>query len=571
MSDENAPLAGTAGAIDPFLARCFWTYPVLQTVPPGTPLTFQVVVPPAVPATSLAAGYPLTGTAVSWELTGANGALSPGRDYQVLAGDLQSELLTVVFKPADGTVNVLPRLSLFYVDPTTTLAKVVTSAFSSQPYTLSPVSADGTEQIHAMITGALGVSAVKTIVEPGETAVLRVAPRPAAVPQVVTSILHDAPGVEIRGAIPLDPLVEAVMGPLTGALGRVLPGSKATLEAGAADVRRLLAEPLAIPVAIDVLGTRLTTTTAPVGVPEMALLTSLPEQGGSFAGMVPIGRWQSPFQIASATWQVQEGTADAPLCDLSPGAAFLKAFLLKPEVVPLAAGSQAGVAPTPVTVTVTLHVSFPDKVVQNIDLALPPLTLLRLPLALPALAAVFRHSFDDLERQDEQWVYLITDCDTAVFAPTRDDATRLLTRVGSALNTVVAAANLLGSEWKELLDLASAVSMLAQAMGRVPDGSVYFSPVWSRGGTITLEGDFANQISAFIWIGMPGKRGFLLGDCAKSNCIVAPKGGSPSFSSVLPTLDGTFSSLLQIPPNSADATEPSLNYNDKMNMIGFAA
>src|SRR5207247_3600994 len=111
------------------------------------------------------------------------------------------------------------------LDPTTS------SQFAKQTYTLAGLTHDQQNDVIHTILNALTLTAKKTILEPGEVALLKILPRamPNA-PQAVTSVLDEAPSVEIRGAIPLDSLVEAIIGPITGALGRALPGSKTSLE-----------------------------------------------------------------------------------------------------------------------------------------------------------------------------------------------------------------------------------------------------------------------------------------------------------------------------------------------------
>jgi hypothetical protein len=566
---------------DPNLAQCFWTYPEsTASVPPGQPLSFQIIAPPpSVPA------FPLTGLVVNWTLTdNATGQLLvAGVDYQLLVGDLQSNLLSIVFKPVAGRkVSVAPTLSLFYAGATGIINAVSSATqypqFAPQTYSLAGLTTNEQSSVVNMIINAISLSAKKSIIEPGEPALLKILPRSMAdVPQVVTSVLHEAPNVEIRGAIPLDSLVEAIVGPITGALGSALPGSKVSLEEAGDEVRRLLGQPLAIPLAIDVLGKRISTTLAPVGVPEVPVFTSSPQETNSFRGMIPIGKWQSPFTISSATWAVQEDGQSTVNQDLSPGLDFIKSFLLKPKIVPLSVSAGLLAAPAPITVTVTLHIELDSTVFSTpVDIPLPSLTLFHLPLCLPRVAAVFKHPFDVVDPSASQEAFIATDVTTLPLMPSLDDFLRLLTRLTTVLNNVMAVATVLGAEWQDIFGIASTLSVLSDKLGRVKPGRTYFFPVWTAGGSVTVPEDL---ISAVIYIGLPGQVGLpghgphatatffrLSGDDKQYLDFGRP---SMSSCSILPNLNGKFSMIQQIPPNSAIASNPNYNYNDEMQVLRF--
>jgi hypothetical protein len=568
---------------DPNLAQCFWTYPEsTASVPPGQPLSFQVIVPlPSVPA------FPLTGLVVNWSLTddSTGQLLVAGDDYQLLSGDLQSNLLSLVFKPVAGrTISVAPTLSLFYAGATGIINAVSNPTqypqFAPQTYSLAGLTTNEQKSVVDMIINAISLSAKKSIIEPGEAALLKVLPRSMAdVPQVVTSVLHEAPSVEIRGAIPLDSLVEAIMGPITGALGSALPGSKASLEEAGDEVRRLLGEPLAIPLAIDVMGKRISTTLAPVGVPEVPVFTSSPQETNSFRGMVPIGKWQSPFIISSATWAVQEAGQCTVNQDLSPGLDFIKSFLLKPKIVPLSASAGLLGAPTPITVTVTIHIEL-DPTVFSVpgDVQLPSVTLFHLPLCLPRVAAAFADPFDEVHSSTNQEAFIATDVTTLPLIPSLDDFLRLLTRLTTALNNVMAVATALGAEWQDIFGIASTLSVLSDKLGRIKPGRIYFFPIWTDGGSVTVQGDV---ISAVIYVGIseyigpPGHVGipltatyFRLSDSNGRQYIDFGKPLMSSYS-ILPNLKGKFSMIQQIPPNSAAASNPGYHYDNRMEVLGF--
>ena len=560
---------------DPNLAQCFWTYPEANTaVPSGQLLSFQVIVPlPNVPA------FPLTGSVVNWRLTdnSTGQPLIAGLDYQLLAGDLQSNLLSLVFKPVAGrTISVAPTLSLFY-GGAAGIINVVSNPtqypqFAAQTYSLAGLTTNEQSSAISIIVSAISLSAKKSTIEPGEPALLKVLPRSMAdVPQVVTSILHETPSVEVRGAIPLDSLVEAIVGPITGALGNALPGSKASLEDAGDEVIRLLGEPLAIPIALDVLGKRISTTLVPVGVPEVPVFTSSPDETNSFRGLVPIGKWQSPFAVSGAAWILQEAGQSTVYQDLSPGLDFIKSFLLKPKIVPLSASAGLVAVPTPITVTATLHLQLDATVFPApVDVALPPLTLLRLPLCLPRVAVAFRNALDVPDLGGNQEAFIATDVTSLPLMPSLDDFLRLLTRLTTALNNVMAVATSLGAQWQDIFGLASTLSVLSDKLGRIKPGSVFFFPIWTPEGSVTVQEDV---ISAVIYVGIPGAPSntntfFRLSDSNGPNYIDFGT-QSMSYYSILPNLKGKFSTIQQIPPNSAIASDPGYNFNDKMEVLGF--
>lgn len=552
--------------------QCFWTYPVEAPIPPGQPLTFQVIVPP------LSATLP-TGSIVTWSLSllDANGnvpaggdvPLQPGKDYQILAGDMHAPMLSVVFAPdlapIKRWVSVAPTLKLFYLDGLTSLPDDDTHAFAPVKYQLDVFdpAVHGTA-VAAMLAKSIRLVAKKLIIEPGDPAQVAVAPESMmSVPQLVTSVLDEAPSVEIRGAIPLKSLVEAIIGPLTGALGHVLPGSKASLEEIGGDVQRLLGEPLSIPIALDVLGKRISKTLVPVGTPEVPFFTATPgpEQANALEGMVPIGKWQERFVVTvKDEWIVERldrGTWEADKSDLSPGLDFLKTFLIRPDVVPL---STRAVSPTPARVTVTLEARL-ETLATTVVLDPPlQLELLLLPLPLPRVAALFRHAFDNPDKLTTQSALVAVDAATSAVVPTLDDCLRLLTRLTTALNNVVAVANALNADWEELLGVATAASVMADELGRIRPGRIMFAPQW-RGRRMPTTMPLDGKPSAIIYVGARGLTRLEL-YTSQQRIVTMVRPGSESLYSILPNLNVDFSETVQIPPGSADSLDEEGNYHD---------
>lgn len=552
---------------DASLVQSFWTYPAsAPTVAPGRPLDFKVVVPP--PTGAL---FPLTGSVVNWKLTDVATAnpLVSGVDYQLLDGDLNSPFLSVVFAPiANRTVSVVPEVRLFYWDATATPPSVVVDTitnpadypqFAPRTYTLEGIDAVKASLL-PIIKDALCVVTEKTIIEPGEPALLNVLPRSmSTVPQAVTSVVDEAPKVEIRGAIPLKGLVDAIIGPLTGALSRAVPGSRASLESAGNDVARLLGQALSIPLAIDVLGKRVSKTLAPVGDLQAPIFTSTPAETRSLEGLVPIGKWQLPFTIARVEWWIDGAAA----MDLSPGVDFIKAFLLLPKLVALSRSDPASL-PSRVTVHVRLHVDVKTDVVAvlgSIDLSLD---LQVLPLAIPRVATIFRHEFAGRNGSD-QWVAICPDVWTAPFMPSLDDALRLFTRIGTVLNNIAAVAHRLAAvdaaerpAWSELMDLATAFSMLTDQVGRADPGDLRLTPAWDGQVIFTPA---KGRISAVIYIGLRDSVHCEIGMRAEGSDYIRMDS-----TCVLPSLRGRFDELVQVPPGSATATNESRNYNERQQL-----
>jgi hypothetical protein len=557
----------------PYISNCFWTYPTTSTIAAGQVLGFEVVVPPPSTVAGTVA-FPVSGSSVSWSLqdtASPPNSLVPGVDYHIVEGDLSSPRLAVVFKPptSDKQIQIVPILSLFYAG----ITKPETSTFTAQTFTLKPVTSDAIAQAQAALANALSLTTENSIIEPGDLAILNIAPKNVLdIPQVVTSVLHETPEVKIRGAIPLDNIIQAFLSPVTSTFGQFVPGSKSVVNKAAQEVRSLLGGLFTIPVTIDVLGDKVTKTLAPLGSPQIPLLSASPD-GQSLNGVIPIGSWPAGFSMTSVTWEVKENGAATVYNDLSPGVNLVKSFLLRPNIVAMSTTSEF-LAPTPITVTATLHIKI-DIYSTAIDIQLPSITLQRLPLPLPQLAAVFRHALDDIDNAADQRVYLTCDSQTAPFLSSVNDCTNLIASMTSVLNKIIAVATTLGTDWTDFLNLATAFSVLADRVGRISlssanPGYIYFQPCLCEqpGACINLsKTSWNNAVSAVIAIGNPSTNGFVLSDADGDGYIAF--GASSSYSSILPSLDGTFSDIQQIPPFSALTNQPTKNLNDKLEVLGY--
>lgn len=558
----------------PYISNCFWTYPTTPTVAAGQVLGFEVVVPPPLTLAAGTIAFPVSGSSVSWSLqdtASPPNPLIPGIHYQIIDGDLDSAQLAVVFKPpaSDQQIQIVPKLSLFYAG----ITKPELSSFTPQPFILKPVTSDAISQATTAIANALSLTTENSIIEPGDLAILNIAPKNVLdIPQVVTSILHETPEVKIRGAIPLDNIVQAFLSPVTSTFGQFVPGSKSTVNKAAQEVRSLLGGLFTIPLMIDVLGDKVTKTLAPLGAPQIPLLSVSPD-AQSLSGVVPIGSWPAGFSLTSVTWEVKENGAATVYNDLSPGVNLLKSFLLRPDIVAMLTTSEF-LEPTPITVTATLHINIDINPATAIDIQLPSITLQRLPLPLPQIAAVFKNAFDDVDHVADQRVYLTCDRQTAPFLSSLNDCLNLIASMSSVLNKIIAVATPLGTEWTDFLYLAAAFSVLADSIGRIPPssenpGNIFFQPCLCEqpGPCINLsKTSWDDLISAVIAIGLPSANGFVLSDGNGTGYIAF---NQSRYSSILPKLDGTFSSIQQIPPFSAVSNQPDTNFNDILEVLGY--
>ena len=602
---------------NPFLAQCSLIYPypphpnqtnptIPPTISPGEPLSFAVIVPPA------SATFPLVGSHVTWTLTrtdpkdpadpndvDAEVPLEPGVDYQILRGGLEETQLSVVFRPLSRIVSVSPTLTLFYLDNGTNLVIPAVSSptdppqFAPKSYvTTALAAAENGAALATLLRKNIRLVAAKTIIDPGDAAALKLLPQPVpAVPQVLTSIVDEAPSVEIRGAVPLKSLVEAIIGPLTGALGHVLPSSRTSLEEVGGAVQRLLGEPLSIPLAIDVLGKRISRTLAPIGEPVLPVFTTTPEQTNALEGLVPVGQWGARFFVSKVQWKTQRWKGlesdpwpdpvaveddpslesglwdaarvvgeDPESADLAPGLHFLKSLLLRPQFADLS-DPFTTVSPRPIRVLATMTVTIDD--IGDVTVNVPPIVLTLLPLPLPRVAVLFRKKFG--YRGNDQDVFVAVDRQSATVVSGLDDCLRLLTRLTTALNNIAAVANALGADWRDLIEIGQALSVLSDELGRVPPSRIIFAAQWRDPLPIEMSED--GRTSAVIYIGVPGRGRCILRHLPDLAGQEGPRitfGGTnaTAFSSIIPVLDGRFSELVQVPEGSARASDPAFNYDN---------
>jgi hypothetical protein len=465
--------------------------------------------------------------------------------------------------------------------PGAPLAVSLPKTWAPQQYTLAPTSTGDLERAGEQIANALSLSTDNSMVAPGVAAVLRIAPRgmPLDVPQVVTSIAEDIPEINVRAAVRLDSIVQALLSPVTGAVGRFVPGSEPAVDEAAMQVRDLLGSLFSVPVAVDVLGDRVLKTLAPVGSPQLPLISTSPD-GQSLIGTVPIGSWPARFSLRDpyVTWTFENRGDDKETVqydDLSKGANVLKSFLLQPSVVPLSVGA---FTPSTIEVTAVVHLTVDTDPDAKVDVTLPSVLLQRLPIPLPTIGAVFLNSFSDEGDGTDQKIFLTCDPAAAPFVPTLTECVALVSNLSTVLDRTVSVGRTVGARWEGFVDLAAALVQLVdkiQTLEATGDAErVTFRPCWESGSReIDLQDEDWDQVSAVIVIGpkAPGPW-FIMSEVSVDGWSVEfGPGDGYRYSSVMPTLSGTWRELEQIPPDSATTDAPSTwdDPNDDLKVLGF--
>jgi hypothetical protein len=454
------------------------------------------------------------------------------------------------------------------------------------------------------LTEALQLTASADLIEPGASVTLQVVQADlTSSPQVITNLVHELPDIKIRGAIPLGALVQAIIGPIAGALSSALPSASAPLSGAVGEVADLLAEPLPIPLAIDIGGRRITRTLAPLTTDVVTTVTSAPGDAQKLTGTVPIDGFLAKFGLSTdpdtgatvkPTWTVVEEDTGLPIsyANLSPNLNLVQTLLLLPKVVALGSLPYP-LFPVSVDVTVRLYLDFPQLNLAGVAVDLGPVTLFRLPIVLPQIVAVFRNAFEYWDSDKPQIALLSTDSVGVKLMPSLDSVIRLLSMLSSVLDTFAKAAFEVGidistdTEWDNLLDLGQGVRRLVNLLGRLPQNKISFQPAYeiSPGVDSTfLVGDWDDSVSAVIHIGVPAvytetktASGRFLrlyrtdeppqgGDHIDFNSPDAP---TFSFISIIGNLNDLFQNLQQVPPSTAVSNNDTENFNDALDALEF--
>lgn len=567
-----APQLPTPSAV---LALCSWSYPDPGVpIPAGTILPFAAAVPSSYVPAATGVTIPVSFT-ITWSLADGGSPTKPlvqGVDYQIVSGGINQLVMSIVVNPTrSAPFTVTPRISVS--------AGGTPIQGDFPPVTLAPVPAPAIEDtVAAALTDALALTTSANLLAPGQAALLQVAPKQiGAVPQLVTNIVQQTPGVQVRASIPVGDVINALLaplGPLAGALSRVLPsiGSSALPDV-TGDVSRLLDRPVAIPIALDIRGDQITKTLTPLGPQLLPTFDSNANDPMNLSGLVPVLNFPAAVNLVSASWSVTSSDSSFTYAKLTPNLDLLQTLLLRPKIV----SPNALLTPTPVTVTVELDFNVPALSSTPITVTLPPVTLYQLPLVLPHIAAVFRHAFDDFDRASEQAVVLTTDSIGATVMPSLGSLVELLSTLSALLGGLTNAVQLVAGDvtaWSDFIGLGQAVVLLATQLGQIASTRIAFLPIYAAGTTRKLRGEWDDAISAMIHIGVPatqsGDTFFRVSDSNGSGYIDQNGlGAATAYSSIIPDLNDPFASLLQVPAGAATTNQPKTNFNDTLEVLGF--
>jgi hypothetical protein len=567
----------------------------------GQVYSFSIGVPATIgttglPGTVLGAA---TAATVVWRVAdSSSNPLTPGNDYQIVSGGLNQTTLAFVVNPS--------RTQGFTVQPVLTVAggggqvgSLGQSGWGAVSYT--PVAANAADlQAKAvpLLQAALQLTTSANLIQPGAAVTLKVVETAmTSTPQIVTNLVHELPDVKIRGAIPLGEILKAIIGPIAGAISSALPSSTDSVSGEVGDVANLLAEALAIPIAVDVGGRKVTRTLAPLTTDLVTTVTSAPDDAHNLSGTVPIDGFLASFSLTRATWTVvnPDGTAVENI-NASPGLDLVRTLLLLPDIVALEFLDNQ-VIPAPVEVKVELEFELSQLTFNNVPVIVPvtlgPLPLLRLPLILPQIAAVFRNPLDDWNGDGGQRALLTTDSKGAKLIPSLDAMIRLLSALSAVLDTFTKAAVEAGTgtvtAWGDILGLGEGVRLLVALLGRIPQSKIYFKPTRTDSDgvdradldseTISTD-DWDDRISAVIHIGkyakyigdrQPQGKWFRLADTNGPKWIDFNNPNQVfSYISVVSNLNVNYDTLKHsYPPHTADTNHPGSNLNDILERLEF--
>lgn len=485
------------------LNQCSWAATDPTQLVPGQVYSFAVAVPALIATTGLAGTVLDTATAatVGWSITGPSPAppglgvpLTLGDDYQIVSGGLNQTNLAFVVNPSrTESFNVQPLLTV--AGGATQISSIGQAGWGPITYTpMGQTAADLQPEVENLLQAALQLTTSADIIAPGAAVTLQIIQTAlSAAPQIATNIVHELPDVKIRGAIGLGALIEAIIGPLTGAISSALPSSTDSVSGVVGDVANLLADALAIPLAIDVNGRKVTRTLVPLTTDLLTTVTSAPGDAQNLIGTVPIDGFLADFHLSTGVtvnWQISfdnvnftDVNSSPEVACLSPLVNLVQTLLLLPAIVALESPSPFS---PPVYLRAQLQCDLPQLGITGPNAALVtlgPLTLLRLPVVLPQIGAVFTKALDDAS--DGQLAMLVTDVVGARLLPSLDAVIRLLSTLSSVLDTFSKAAATLGVAanppvglWANLLGLGQAVRLLVALLGRIPQSNIYFQPAY---------------------------------------------------------------------------------------------
>jgi hypothetical protein len=581
--------------------------PIGQSLPPGTELSLRVALPPSLaslgPGTT-AAMTPSYTAAIAWALTASTGStpvpLIDGTDYIIKEGSLTEDTLSIVFRPPTDaarsvTAIITPTVTISAIDAT-----VIPPALATKTQDLPPLSFPlGVADSNVLSTAAdavadlLFVSADKLIAGPGQPVTIRVLPRKApAIPQLATSILKEAPAVDIAGAIPLDNIVRAILAPMR-ATSSAFSENNTTGEVDdlAQDILRLLPDEFTLPIGLRISGERVATTLAPLGDALSVAFVKTPDESNDLTGFAPIGQWPMAFKlpgtissgstISGLSWKITLGGASGS-ADVGPADAeshplgFIRSLLFGPNVWALGVQDPVSIKDAIATVKITPVIDFAGVAVPaSIELALA-LTLL--PLALPEIVVATYNDLLDPSAPLGKYVEVFVSRETATFAGSLPDLRALLGDVAAALNAVVGLLTALPRTvpptnvtplFGNLVQLSRALRRMNDVIARATAGSdnLRFYTADSATNSVATDDRDDWAISAFIAVA-PRPITLGTGNGAPYLTIAPDTGAVPFLSTLVANLEGNWQDSFAVPTGSTTASKAT-DFNGQITSVSF--
>lgn len=580
----------------------------------GQPVTLTMTFPPPLTALAPFADALLTtpsfSSSVAWEII-ADGRMVEGEDYLILSeGGLAAPSLTLVFKPpAEGE-----QAKAVTVRATAVVKAVVESPLPSPPpplplttpsaaldeasraydvrYSVAPVDPGVLDKLIQGLVDLLYAEVPQAIINPGDVVTARVARRKApGLPQVVTSLLHDAPSVDIRGSIPLDNVLNFILEPFRKISSLIPSGNPLSkTDDVTANIKKLLPSALTVPVRLNIRGQRLTTAYSPIGDKGPIVFSHTPDEAGDIEGFLPLGRWPLPFSIpnedvpvtsppdpeaAGIEWAITyQDPQGNKLAFAQPTTVFgmLRNVLFVPRIQTL---GLPAVASGEATIEIKPYLKI-DGVPR------PPAAHLRLhkislevtPIHLPEVLVCFDHGLDNVPAAPgESQVYVSRE--TGFFAGSLDELLLVLGNLGSALNALISIISTGATQaepipnYSNLVYLNQSIKVLSDALRRAT--SIEF--VIADDNKVLLH-----DVSSFIAIAPRPIRLWARGpqppfDAVREAHLTiappAPAAGAPFYSGFIRNLNRRFKETKPIPGGSAVASNPEYIFHDRIHRGEF--
>jgi hypothetical protein len=578
--------------------------PVTLTIAFPPPLTTLVPAATGIPAVST----PLFSAGVTWNVysdSTKKNLMIEGQDYLILSeGGMSGQVLSLVFNPplpgkSSKNVYIEAKAVATSVDSVTSAVSTSTKNYNIS-YQILPVAQSVLDGLIQKLLDLLYVGVPHLIINPGEVVTARVAQRKApGQPQLVTSLVHDAPSVDIRGSIPLDNILNFILAPFR-LVSSVIPGTNPLSKTNdvTANIKKLAQSALTVPVRLNITGQRLATAYKPIGDMMPISFSRTPDESGDFQGFLPLGQWPLPFSIpnqpgaanqAGIEWVIIYTDSDGKSLDFvepTVNLGMLRNILFFPPIQALG----TPLAPAKATIKIKPYINIGGTIfAPPSDATLPNISLDVLPLSLPEVVACIENEIN-LENPDADPgnVILYVSTQTGTYAGAVEDFVQLMGNLSAVLNTLIsilstAPADDSVPQFTNLVYLNRSIKLmnaiitkrytLNKSVGygiagveRNPQTGVVYQNATSIGVNMTAFIAISPRTLAMD-TPQPDNQGRRL------RLEVAPpqEGANPYYSSYVPSLNVPFSSAEVTPENS---TVPVLgtkdaNYNNQLRYIKF--